>query len=399
MLNEDNSNINLSAMTEEELYEWRNSLDINSLGFSSEREGMKMSEEDDKNAEKSLNTKIANNSQISIQQNLTTTNFSNSNISRIKYIVIHYTANNGDTAYGNTSYFKSTYRGASAHYFVDENPTIWQCVLDEDVSWHCGGSLESSHHPYHNICTNSNSIGIELCSRKYSNGTYYFKDETINNAAWLTKMLMDKYGVSINNVIRHYDVTGKYCPRPFINENAWQDFKARVQNGGDGLTMSQYEELLAKINAQQATIDSLQQQIWSANTEINNNLAAINAVADYAGIRYNYVDNYMPEWARQTVQKLMDLGDLKGDDTGLELSYSNLRLFTIMDRMNVWDNCRLYNSVDEVPDWGKDTVQKLVDAGILKGDGDGLGVTEQTIKLLVYLDRLNMLNITDKEDK
>ena len=385
MTNKDNFDVNLSSMTEEELKEWRNSLDINSLGFTEEREGMKMSEKDIEDAEKTLNAKIATSSQISIKQNLTATNFSNSNTSRIKYIVIHYTANNGDTAWGNTNYFKSTYRGASAHYFVDENPTIWQCVLDEDVSWHCGGGAQGSHHPYLGVCTNSNSIGIELCSRKYSNGTYYFKEETINNAAWLTKMLMDKYGISINKVIRHYDVTGKICPRPFINKNAWQDFKNRVQNGGDELTMSQYKELLAKINAQQKTI-----------TEINKNLAA---VADYAGIRYNYVDSYMPEWARQTVQKLMDSGALKGDDTRLELSYSNLRLFTLLDRMNVWDNCKLYNTIEEIPDWGKATITKLVDAGILQGDGKGLGITEQTIKLLVYLDRLDILDVANKEEE
>ena len=394
---EENNKINamLSNMNEEELYNWRNSLDGDSLGFTSEQEGMTMSDEDIRNAELTLNAKVGSSSERIIEQNLTVTNFSNSNISRIKYIVIHYTANNGDTAWGNTNYFKSAYRGASAHYFVDENPTIWQCVLDEDVSWHCGGSLQSSHHPYHNICKNSNSIGIELCSRKYSDGTYYFKEETINNAAWLTKMLMDKYGISINNIIRHYDVTGKICPRPFIDENAWQDFKNRVQSGGDELTMAQYDELLAKINAQQATIDNLQQQIWSANTSINNNLASINKVADYAGIRYAYVDSYMPEWAHETIIKLKNSGALQGGDNGLDLSYSDLRLLTIMDRMNVWDNDRLYNTVEEVPDWGKDTIQKLVDAKILKGDDNGLGITLQTIKILVYLNRMNILNVEE----
>ena len=110
-----------------------------------------------------------------IQNNLTTINYSNgSSTSRIKYIVIHYTANNGDSAWGNTNYFKSTYRGASAHYFVDEN-SIWRCVQDKDISWHCGGGLQGSGgHAYYKQCLNSNSIGIEMCSR-ISNGTYYFK--------------------------------------------------------------------------------------------------------------------------------------------------------------------------------------------------------------------------------
>ena len=38
------------------------------------------------------------------------------------------------SAYNNTVYFKKQYRGASAHYFVDENSTIWRCVNDEDIA-------------------------------------------------------------------------------------------------------------------------------------------------------------------------------------------------------------------------------------------------------------------------
>ena len=143
-----------------------------------------------------------------------------------KYIVIHYTANNGDTALGNCKYFYSTDRGSSAHYFVDETG-VWQCVEDKNVAWHCGA--KSYKHPY---CRNNNSIGIELCSRKDDN--YYFKDETVNNATELVKELMAKYNIPIENVIRHYDVTGKVCPEPFVRDSkAWQDFKER---GADDMT-------------------------------------------------------------------------------------------------------------------------------------------------------------------
>jgi N-acetylmuramoyl-L-alanine amidase CwlA len=159
-----------------------------------------------------------------IQKNITTINFNTGNISRIKYIVIHYTANDGDTAQNNTKYFKSVNRSASAHYFVDEN-SIWQCVEDKDIAWHCG----TSGTYYHKYCRNDNSIGIELCSRKDSKGTYYFKEETMQNAAELTKYLMDKYNITIDNVIRHYDVTHKTCPAPFVKDsNAWTAWKARI---------------------------------------------------------------------------------------------------------------------------------------------------------------------------
>ena len=135
---------------------------------------------------------------------------------------MHFTANNGDTALGNTNYFKS-YRGASAHYFVDEN-SVYQSVEDKNIAWHCGAKKYK-----HSTCRNSNSIGVELCSRKDSNGNYYFKDKTVDNAVETVKMLMVKYNVPIANVIRRYDVTGKVCPEPFVRNNKeWNDFKIRI---------------------------------------------------------------------------------------------------------------------------------------------------------------------------
>ena len=151
-------------------------------------------------------------------------NFKKGRTSTIKYIVIHYTANNGDTAKGNLNYFANNQNlSASAHYFVDENE-VCQSVKDTDTAYHCGGKTYK-----HKSCRNSNSIGIELCSRKDSNGKYYFKDKTIANAVAITKELMQKYNVPVENVIRHYDVTGKICPAPMVNdEKLWKDFLAML---------------------------------------------------------------------------------------------------------------------------------------------------------------------------
>lgn len=160
---------------------------------------------------------------MEIKRNITTKNFDSGSINRIKYIVLHFTANNGDTAYGNTNYFKS-YRGSSAHYFVDEN-SVYQSVEDKNIAWHCGAKKYK-----HSTCRNSNSLGVELCSRKDSKGNYYFMDKTVYNAVELVKMLMTKYNVPIANVIRHYDVTGKNCPEPFVRDiKAWQNFKDRLE--------------------------------------------------------------------------------------------------------------------------------------------------------------------------
>ena len=161
----------------------------------------------------------------------------------IKYIVIHYTANNGDTARGNAEYFARESVEASANYFVDPNEVICS-VKDEYAAWHCGGSLESSHHPLRGICTNKNSIGVELCSI-IQNGKYAFKPETVKLAVKLVRELMAKYNIDINHVVRHYDVTGKTCPAPFVyREDQWKQFKQMLIGKEEEETMS-YEQWLA----------------------------------------------------------------------------------------------------------------------------------------------------------
>lgn len=159
---------------------------------------------------------------LSINKNLTTTNLTKGRTSSIKYIVIHYTGNNGDTAKGNTTYFKSTYRGASAHYFVDTN-SIWQCVEDVNTAWHCG-----TKGTYYSNCRNASSIGIEMCS-VINNGVYVIPDATVTNAVKLAKHLMNLYSIQVENVIRHYDVTHKSCPEPFVRDiTQWNRFKSRL---------------------------------------------------------------------------------------------------------------------------------------------------------------------------
>jgi N-acetylmuramoyl-L-alanine amidase len=166
---------------------------------------------------------------------------------KIEYIVMHYTANNGDTAKNNADYFNRTANlSASAHYFVDEFDTVYQSVADADTAWHCGGGLQGSGgHAFYQKCLNSNSIGVEMCSRKDGNGNYYIKDEVMDNAAALTRELMAKYGVPIERVIRHYDVTGKICPAPLVNAADWAGFKTRLSENKEDEDMARIIDELA----------------------------------------------------------------------------------------------------------------------------------------------------------
>ena len=164
---------------------------------------------------------------MNINQNITTRNYTKASNRKIEYIVIHYVGA-VSSAKNNTIYFKSAYRGASAHYFVDDS-SIWQCVADKDIAWHCGGGLQGSRgRAYYKKCLNSNSIGIEMCCYK-NDGKLDISNATIENTIELTKTLMQRYNIPASNVIRHFDVTGKICPEPFVSdEDRWNNFKEKL---------------------------------------------------------------------------------------------------------------------------------------------------------------------------
>lgn len=157
-------------------------------------------------------------------------NFNVGNVSRIKYIVIHYSGSVG-TAKNNAEYFAAGKRNASAHYFVGHDGDIWQSVEDANIAWHCGAKEYK-----HKECRNANSIGIELCTKTTgstanADANWYFEDATVAAAIELTKELMEKYNIPADHVIRHYDVTGKICPAPYVfneGKHTWDQFKAAI---------------------------------------------------------------------------------------------------------------------------------------------------------------------------
>jgi N-acetylmuramoyl-L-alanine amidase CwlA len=160
---------------------------------------------------------------MNIQKKITPYNYSTSNNRQIKYIVIHYVGA-VSTAKNNADYYAREKLQASAHYFVDET-SIWQSVEDKHIAWHCGTSGTYKH----SECRNSNSIGIEMCCKKDGSRNWYFEQATVDNTVELVKSLMRKYNIPISNVVRHYDVTGKTCPEPYVNKpTEWDKFKTRL---------------------------------------------------------------------------------------------------------------------------------------------------------------------------
>ena len=154
------------------------------------------------------------------------------NASQIRYLVYHYTGNDGDRAANNAKYFQNNIVKASAHYFVDDT-TVWRSVPDLKVAWSVGGSKYANAHKtgggtMYGVITNTNSLSIEMCDT-IRNGVYQASEATLANAAALGRALMEKYDIPIENVYRHFDVTGKHFPSYLVNAQKWAEFKKRLE--------------------------------------------------------------------------------------------------------------------------------------------------------------------------
>lgn len=152
--------------------------------------------------------------------------------SQIRYLVYHYTGNDGDMAANNAKYFQNNIVKASAHYFVDDT-TVWRSVPDLKVAWSVGGSKyanadKTGGGTMYGVITSTNSLSIEMCDT-IRNGVYQASEATLANAAALGRALMEKYGIPIENVYRHFDVTGKHCPSYLVNAQKWAEFKKRLE--------------------------------------------------------------------------------------------------------------------------------------------------------------------------
>lgn len=149
----------------------------------------------------------------------------------VRYLVIHYTGNDGDTAADNARYFRDNEVKASAHYFVDDG-AVYASVPELRTAWAVGGKRwadckQTGGGRLYGIATNGNSISVELCDTRMD-GVYGASEETLRNAAELCREIMGRYGIPVERVVRHFDVTGKHCPAYMMDPQVWEDFKARL---------------------------------------------------------------------------------------------------------------------------------------------------------------------------
>ena len=138
-------------------------------------------------------------------------------LKKIKGIVVHYTANPGSTAKDNRNYFENLKnkknRYASSHYVIGLKGEIVQCIPLTEIS-------------YASNDRNSDTVSIECCHKDTSGK---FNKKTYQSLVELVAWLCGQYNLKSEDIIRHYDVTGKQCPKYYVEyEDEWEQFKKDI---------------------------------------------------------------------------------------------------------------------------------------------------------------------------
>lgn len=132
----------------------------------------------------------------------------------VNNIVVHYTGNPGSTAQNNRDYFNKSTTDVCSHFVIGLEGEIIQCVPLNEKS---------------NASNNRNldTISIEVCHPDTSGK---FNDATYESLIKLTAWLCDNSDLKSNDVIRHYDITGKECPKYFVdNKSEWEEFLSDIK--------------------------------------------------------------------------------------------------------------------------------------------------------------------------
>lgn len=155
------------------------------------------------------------------QQLLTVNEYSRpgEEVDAIEYVVIHYLGNPKTTAQENRDYFESLKDlknvSMSANFVIGIDGEIIECVPPGEIA-------------YASNSMNHLSVSIENCHLDESGR---FTEATYESCVKLTAYLVAEYGLERENIIRHYDVTGKLCPIYYVeNEDKWEKFRDDVMN-------------------------------------------------------------------------------------------------------------------------------------------------------------------------
>lgn len=240
------------------------------------------------------------------------------------------------------------------HAFIQADGSVYQTLPWWMRAWHCGGAANNTH------------IGVEM-TEPSSGMSYAAAAEqitgTYHTAVELFAQLCNTYGLdplSDGVIIGH----------------AEGHRRGVASNHAD-------PELLWNTYGMGYTMDGFRQDVYEAMNKNNGNDEEEEDV-----MRYNTIDD-IPSWARGTISEMMDEGLISGTGNGnLDLSMDMLRMLFITKHMV--DTCnKHYETIEDIPSWARDTVQHLIDTGVIAGTGNGkLDISYDMLRMLVVCQRM-----------
>ena len=138
-----------------------------------------------------------------------------------KRICVHYTGDCGASAARLAQFWKNVAAGkfpdkpnswTSAQYIVGLDGEVIRCVPDGEIAYAAANQ-------------NAYTIHIEVCYKQKSGR---FEEKSVEALGELVRSLMTKYKIPAAKVVRHYDLTGKYCPAYYVDENRWAALHERI---------------------------------------------------------------------------------------------------------------------------------------------------------------------------
>lgn len=143
-------------------------------------------------------------------------------LQQVNGVVIHYTANPGTDAMANRNYFESrknmpdvNQNKVSSHFVIGLTGQIVQCIPLNEIA-------------YASNDRNRDTISIECC---HPDSSGKFSKETKQSLIHLTAWLCGKYGIQKRDIIRHYDVTGKECPKYYVKHpKKWEALRDEIED-------------------------------------------------------------------------------------------------------------------------------------------------------------------------
>ncbi len=278
---------------------------------------------------------------------------------KIKALVIHYTANysRGANDIANARYFGRAYerdngryeekgidrkfRYGSAHYIVDHD-SIQMCIPESEIAYHVGSSrytsfAKSRFTTSRGSCyPNGYTIGIEMCVNQ--DGSW---NKTIQRTAELSADIMIRHNIPMDMLVRHYDITGKLCPKPYVDDSkAWDSFKELVKQKIDqkkGMNTVSISDVYGKVKVTASVLNVRNKPVNGSiigtvvyNDEVEvtgeiNDWYRINYYGKFGYISARYVKGdikkYMfkdiaNHWSKNIAQYFGEKGIINGDSQG-----------------------------------------------------------------------------------